>query len=104
MGSNLNCTTAQQGFGPGAAYQQYSQQAGYGWGGGGYTGWDNWYTGAYQQQYQQTERSEFTAARSFIRNGAGQDQGLGPGFGFRDGDMFDNELFVCPAAFKIPAL
>ena len=62
--------TAQQGYGAGAAYQQYSQQAGYGWGGGGYTGWDNWYSGAYsQQQYQQTERSEYTAARSFIRNG-----------------------------------
>jgi molecular chaperone DnaJ len=65
--------TAQQGYGTGSAYQQayqqYSQQAGYGWGGGGYTGWDNWYTGAYQQQYQQTERSEYTAARSFIRNG-----------------------------------
>ncbi len=64
--------TAQQGYGTGSAYQQayqqYSQQAGYGWGGGGYTGWDNWYTGAYQQQYQQTERSEYTAARSYIRN------------------------------------
>ncbi len=63
--------TAQQGYGTGTAYQQayqqYSQNAGYGWGGGGFTGWDNWYTGAYSQQ--QTERSEYTAARSFIRNG-----------------------------------
>ena len=65
--------TAQQGYGPGgAAYQQYSQNAGYGWGGGGYTGWDDWYTGAqqqYQQQYRPQERSEYTAARNFIRNG-----------------------------------
>ena len=55
--------TAQQGYGAGSAYQQYGQQTAYGW-----TGWDGWY-GSHNTQYQQTERSEYTAARNFIRNG-----------------------------------
>ena len=57
--------TAQQGpFAQGAAYQQQ----GYGYGGQGYGyGWAGWdpYGGARAQQ----ERSEYTAAKNYIRNG-----------------------------------
>ena len=62
--------TAQQYGGGGAyqqaggAYQQYGGQSAYDWA----SGFAGWYTGQ-QQQYQQTERSEYTAARNFIRNG-----------------------------------
>ena len=53
----------------GAAQQQYAyggagtayQQGSYGWG-----GWDPW---SGSRQYQQTERSEYTAAKNYIRNG-----------------------------------
>ena len=59
--------TAQQGpFAQGAAYQQ---QYGYGYGGQGYGyGWGGWdpYGGA---RAQQQERSEYTAAKNYIRNG-----------------------------------
>ncbi len=53
--------TAQQQYGDGAAQQAYGP---YGWAGfGGF----NPYTW-YQQQTRETERSEYTAARSYIRN------------------------------------
>ena len=45
----------------GAQYQQYGGQTAY----GGWNGWGDWAG----QQYQQTERSEYTAAKNFIRNG-----------------------------------
>ena len=54
----------------GAAYQQYASQNPYGW--TGWTGWDPYgdpFSGAYQQAQRQTERSEYTAAKSYIRNG-----------------------------------
>ena len=57
--------TAQQ-YGDGAAQQAYG---GYDWTGFGYGAGFNPYTWYQQQQYtQQTERSEYTAARSYIRN------------------------------------
>ncbi len=53
-------------YGGGGAYQQqYADPfSGYGnpWG-------QYWYGGQYQQQQQQTERTEYTAARNYIRNG-----------------------------------
>ena len=58
--------TAQQGYGSsGAAYQQYAGEDPFGW-----AGFGGWYgsTGP-QQHYRQEERSEYTAARNFIRNG-----------------------------------
>ena len=51
-----------------AAYQQYSAQDPYGW--SSWTGWNPYgdpFGGA--QQRQQYERSEYTAAKSYIRNG-----------------------------------
>lgn len=62
-----NGYTPQSGYGGSAGAQQ--QQSGpYGW--NGWNGWDswagNWQYGAQQQQY---ERSEYTAAKSYIRNG-----------------------------------
>lgn len=52
----------------GAAYQQYGAQDPFGWG-----AWSGGYSdpfGAYSQQSQrQYERSEYTAAKSYIRNG-----------------------------------
>lgn len=63
--------TAQQYAGGGAyqqqyggAYQQYGGQSAYDWA----SGFGGWYAGQ-QQRQQQTERSEYTAARNFIRNG-----------------------------------
>lgn len=55
--------TAQSGYG-GSAYQQYGDQSGYSWG-----GWDPWGNTGYSRSYQQTERSEYTAAKNYIRNG-----------------------------------
>ena len=65
--------TAQQDYGSSAyGYQSYGQQgydqyadpfAGFGFGGFGFNGWNGG-----QQQYRQTERSEYTAARNYIRN------------------------------------
>lgn len=56
--------TAQQGYGGGSAYQQYGGYQQY----GNWAGWDAWgdFGGARQQQY---ERSEYTAAKNYIRNG-----------------------------------
>jgi len=55
-----NGTAQQQSYGSGAAYQQS-----YGWG-----GWDPWANvWQQQQQQQQQERSEYTAAKNYIRNG-----------------------------------
>lgn len=55
--------------GGGTAYQSYSTQDPFGW--GAWTGYSDPF-GAYgqsQQQYRQSERSEYTAAKSYIRNG-----------------------------------
>ncbi len=61
--------TAQQGpFAQGAAYQQYGYGQDAGWGYGGwnpYGGWDPFGGARAQQQ----ERSEYTAAKNYIRNG-----------------------------------
>ncbi len=59
--------TAQQqyaygGAGGGAYQQQYG-------GAGGWSGWNPWTGGWGEARYQQTERSEYTAARNYIRNG-----------------------------------
>ena len=58
--------TAQQSYGQSAYGQQgygYNDPFGFGFGGFGFNGWNG-------QQYQQrTERSEYTAARNYIRNG-----------------------------------
>jgi len=62
------------------SYQQQQQQAAYGYSPYGYGGsayqqqqydpWEAYYGGAWQQQSRQTyERSEYTAAKSYIRNG-----------------------------------
>ena len=59
---------ASYGPGGGTAYQQYSAQDPYGW--SSWTGWSPYgdpFGGA--QQRQQYERSEYTAAKSYIRNG-----------------------------------
>lgn len=50
----------QQAYSQSGPYQQYGNA--YNWG-----GWSNAWGG--QSQYQQSERSEYTAARSYIRNG-----------------------------------
>ena len=55
--------------GGGTAYQSYGTQDPFGW--GAWTGYSDPF-GAYgqsQQQYRQSERSEYTAAKSYIRNG-----------------------------------
>ena len=56
-----NGTVQQQPFGQQSAYQQYGDSYGF----GGWNTWTNW--GAAQDR--QSERSEYTAARSYIRNG-----------------------------------
>ena len=67
--------TAQQGpFAQGAAYQQGYGAGGYGpaygFGGQGYTyGWGGWDPFAGARAQQQQERSEYTAAKNYIRNG-----------------------------------
>ena len=53
--------TVQQPFGQQSAYQQYGDNYGF----GGWNAWTNW--GSAQDR--QSERSEYTAARSYIRNG-----------------------------------
>ena len=53
--------TAQQPYAQQSAYQQYGDAYGF----GGWNTWANW--GA--EQNRQSERSEYTAARSYIRNG-----------------------------------
>ena len=55
--------TAQPAYGQGSAYQQYTGQNAYGW--NGWSSWSDW-TGAQQRE---TERSEYTAAKNYIRNG-----------------------------------
>ena len=57
--------TAQPGGAYAGAQQQYAGP--YGW--NGWNGWDTWGGAWQQQQARQTERSEYTAARNFIRNG-----------------------------------
>lgn len=52
----------QTAYGSGGAYQQYGGSA-YGWG-----PWGNW-NGGGAGQYRQSERSEYTAAVNYIRNG-----------------------------------
>lgn len=48
------------------AYSQYTDPFGFG-GFGGFNGFEGW--SGYRQQQQQYERSEYTAARNYIRNG-----------------------------------
>jgi molecular chaperone DnaJ len=61
-----NGTAQQQSYGPGAGTQQQAYGP-YGWYDfGGFSGW-NPYAWS-QQQERQTERSEYTAARNYIRN------------------------------------
>ena len=55
-----NGTAQQSAYGQGAYGGQYGGQGAYGWG-----GWSQW-GGQQQQQY---ERSEYTAAKNYIRNG-----------------------------------
>ena len=57
-----NGTAQQNAYGANAQQQQYSDS--YGWNGWNDWGGYNWY----QEQARQTERSEYTAARSYIRN------------------------------------
>lgn len=54
--------SAQQGYGQYGGYQQQYGGAGYRWGGA----WGDPWGGT---QYRQTERSEYTAAKNYIRNG-----------------------------------
>lgn len=53
--------------------QQQSSYGGYGASAGaqqyGWYGWDGWGSAWQGQQYQQNERSEYTAAKNYIRNG-----------------------------------
>ena len=64
-----NGTAQQDPFAQGAAYQQYGGQS-YGWGGQGYGyGWGGWDPFAEARAQQQQERSEYTAAKNYIRNG-----------------------------------
>ena len=55
----------------GAAYQQYGgAQDAYGWSGwGGWSPYGDPFNAYYQQNRRQSERSEYTAAKSYIRNG-----------------------------------
>ena len=66
-----NGTAQQQSYGyGGSAYQQYGGQSAYDWTDfGGFGGFNGWYGDPGAQQRRQTERSEYTAARNFIRNG-----------------------------------
>ena len=58
-----NGNPQQQPYGTGSAYQQYGNTYNWnGWGG-------NWAGGWGGAQYQQSERSEYTAAKNYIRNG-----------------------------------
>ena len=64
-----NGTAQQDPFAQGAAYQQYGGQS-YGWGGQSYGyGWGGWDPFAEARAQQQQERSEYTAAKNYIRNG-----------------------------------
>ena len=61
-----NGETAQPAYGQGgAAYQQYGAQDPFGW--GAWTGYSEPFRAYYSQQ--QSERSEYVAAKSYIRNG-----------------------------------
>ena len=64
-----NGDTAQPAYGQGgAAYQQYGSQDPFGW--GAWTGYSDPFRAYYSQQSQrQSERSEYVAAKSYIRNG-----------------------------------
>lgn len=58
-----NGNVQQQTYGQSGAYQQYGGNA-YGW-----NPWTGAWNGGGGAQYQQSERSEYTAARNYIRNG-----------------------------------
>ena len=63
-----NGDTAQPSYQGGAAYQQYGAQDPFGW--GAWTSYADPFGGYSQQQSQyQAERSEYVAAKSYIRNG-----------------------------------
>ena len=59
--------TAQPAYQGGTAYQQYGAQDPFGW--GAWTGYSDPFGGYSQQSQYQSERSEYIAAKSYIRNG-----------------------------------